>query len=279
MAARVSIHHDETNDGIACITIEGRASNAMSPALLQEIEGALDAHGGSRALILGARGKAFSAGLDLPLLLSLSRDETHGFITAFSRVMRRLFSWPAPVLAAVNGHAVAGGFVLACTADFRLVSDPSAKLGMTGVPLGIAYPRIVASILQYALPQSFWHSVLLEGRLCTAEEALGLALFERLVEPETLDEWTLERARRLLDGDALAYARTKAMLKASALSLSADEEAASHDAFVHALFAPASRSRLEAAALRLKEKSLEIRGPHPTSAQPRSVSADNKGKW
>ncbi len=247
--------HVSSKDGIAELAFEFGSANAMSTDFLSGLERALDDSKDARALVLVGRGKAFCAGLDLPALLTLDEASVHHYITVFGRVMERVFALEVPTVAALNGHAVAGGFVLACTADFRLAARGEAKIGMTGVALGIAYPSFVPALLQYALPCTAWHPVLLEGRLFSVDEALDNGLIHGVAEPGALLAAAVDKAKRLADGDPGAYARTKHMLKLDTLRRARAEADESHKSFVRALFSPPTRARLEAAALRLKTKS------------------------
>jgi enoyl-CoA hydratase len=240
-------------EGIAQIAFEFASANAMGEEFLTEFMRALDETADARALVLLGRGKAFSVGLDLPVLVTLDERAVRRFITLFAQLMERLFALPIPTVAAINGHAVAGGFVLASTADFRLAASGPAKIGMTGVALGISYPSLVVSMLQYTLPQTSWHSVLLEGRLFDVEAAEAMGLIHGVCAPEQLEELAHTRARILAHGDPTAYARTKHMLKRTTLQAAAAGGEESREAFVKALFSQATRARLLAAAERLAQ--------------------------
>src|SRR5258705_6278664 len=105
-------------------------------------------------------------------------------ITLFSRTMLRLFELPLPVVAAVNGHAVAGGCVLALQADHRLMSDaPEARIGLKEVALGIRLPAVVVETLRCQVPAAALVPVALEGRLFAPSEALGVGLIHQVAVP------------------------------------------------------------------------------------------------
>ncbi|MCC6810692.1 MAG: enoyl-CoA hydratase/isomerase family protein [Deltaproteobacteria bacterium] len=244
----------EIKDRVGHIRFGFGSANAMGVDFLAGLEAAFDAVSAADAVVLTGDGTAFSAGLDLPALLALDEPSVSRLIQDFCRLMEKVFLWPAPTIAALNGHAIAGGFVLAGACDVRLLARGSAKLGMTGVALGIAYPSLVTSMLQYTVPKASWHTVLLEGRLFSADSALAAQLVDEVVEPEVLWERALERARALAMGDRDAYARTKRMLKWDAVTRARELAAESYGAFVAALFVPSTRARLTAAVERLKTK-------------------------
>ncbi len=243
----ISSEHD-----IARLSLQTGPVNAMGPEFLADLDAALDAAQDARALVLTGAGSAFSAGLDLPRLLTLDETTITGFIAAFSRVMEKVFLWPKPTVAALNGHAVAGGFVLASACDYRLLARGPAKLGMTGVTLGIAYPSLVIAMLQYSVPKAAWHNVLLDGRLYDVEAAQSAQLVESVVDPDVLLERATERALGLCAADPGAYARTKRMLKWETVARAQSLQQESHAAFVSALFSPEGRARLHATVEKMK---------------------------
>lgn len=244
----------EIKDRVGHIRFAFGSANAIGVDFLSGLETAFDAVAVADAVVLTGDGAAFSAGLDLRTLLTLDEAAVSSFIQHFCRLMEKVFLWPAPTIAALNGHAIAGGFVLAGACDVRLLARGPAKLGMTGVALGITYPSFVTSILQYSVPKAAWHPVLLEGRLFSVDAALTAQLVDDVVEPEVLGERALERARALAMGDRDAYARTKRMLKWDAVTRARELAAESYGAFVAALFVPSTRARLTAAVERLKTK-------------------------
>lgn len=240
---------------VAQITIATGPANAMGrtffSGLLAAFEGAKDA----RAIVLTGSGSAFSAGLDLPGLLTLDEPTVHTLIQDFSHLMETIFVWPAPTVAALNGHTIAGGFVLASACDWRLLARGGAKLGMTGVSLGIAYPSLVTSMLQYTVPKAAWHTVMLEGRLFDVDGAERNQLVDALCDATELPARALEKATALATADREAYARTKRMLKWEAVERARELAAETHAAFSRGLFEPKTRARLEAAVAKLKARS------------------------
>lgn len=244
-----------TLDGdIARITLQTGSANTMGAGFFADLTRALDEAEAARAIVLTGAGNAFSAGLDLPHLLTLDEPTVAAMINSFSAIMERVFLWPAPVVAALNGHAIAGGFVLAAACDVRLLANGGAKVGMTGVALGIAYPSLVTSMLQYSVPKAMWHRVLLEGRLFSATEAHAASLVDVVHEPADLLARAHEHAVLLGTADRDAYTRTKRMLKAEAVSRARSLADESHAAFTRALFSPPTRARLVAAVEKMKKR-------------------------
>jgi enoyl-CoA hydratase len=198
---------------------EGKG-NAIGAALLLALDAALDelAERAPRAVVLTGSESIFSAGLDLPGLLSLDRSAMRELIGRFSEVMLRLFTVPFPLVAAVNGHAVAGGCVLALQADHRLMTDePDARIGLKEVALGIGLPSAVIETLRCQVPAASLAPIALEARLLEPREALELGLVDEVVPAGRLLEHARKRAAELGRLPAGAFAQVKSALRAPAV--------------------------------------------------------------
>ncbi|HEY1659436.1 MAG TPA: enoyl-CoA hydratase/isomerase family protein, partial [Candidatus Sulfotelmatobacter sp.] len=161
--------------GIATITLNRpEKRNAISFELVEELMAALDEieKSPSNVLIVTGTGKAFCAGMDLEELKSLlgkTHDENVKDSATMARLFRRLYEFPKPTIAAVNGAAIAGGTGLATMCDFTL-AVPEAKFGYTEVRIGFV-PAIVSSILVWQVGHKIARDLLLTGRLFAAAEA------------------------------------------------------------------------------------------------------------
>ncbi|MGE5048736.1 MAG: enoyl-CoA hydratase/isomerase family protein, partial [Deltaproteobacteria bacterium] len=99
----------ERSGQVAVLRLENGKANSISPSFLERLQRLLGEIGDARAAVMIGQGSAFSAGLDLPALVALDRAAMRSFILGFDEVMLRVFELPVPLVAAVNGHAVAGG--------------------------------------------------------------------------------------------------------------------------------------------------------------------------
>src|SRR2546422_2876914 len=138
----------ERDGEVALIRLENGKANAIGPSFLDRLESLLGQLGDARAAVITGQGSAFSAGLDLPALVDLDRVRMRAFVLRFETAMMRVFELPIPLVAAVNGHAVAGGGGLARQADVRLRAGPAAPFGRNerrpgagDAPRGGASPR------------------------------------------------------------------------------------------------------------------------------------------
>jgi methylglutaconyl-CoA hydratase len=200
--------------------------NALSFQLLDEFVRALDEiePSGAQVVILTGAGKAFCAGMDLEelkVLTGKSHAENVEDSKRMARIFRRLYDFPKPTIAAVNGAAIAGGTGLATMCDFTL-AVPEAKLGYTEVRIGFV-PAIVSSILVWQVGHKIARDLLLTGRLFDAAEAHSLGLVNEIVAPERLLDRARELAAQLTDNSPTSLRLTKKLIN-SFISAELDEQ-------------------------------------------------------
>jgi len=188
--------------------------NAISSQMISDLIGALDqAEHDARVVILTGSGKAFCAGMDLDELQNIASQTLQKNLEDARRVTKlfsRLYSFPRPVIAAVNGPAIAGGCGVATLADFT-IAVPEAKFGYTEVKLGFI-PAIVAVFLRRRLGDKSVRDLLLTGRVIDASEALRIGLITEIVPAENLMTRAREIATILLAASPIAVAQTKKLL-------------------------------------------------------------------
>jgi len=189
--------------------------NALSPQLIAELLAALAEAQSSaaRAVILAGEGKAFCAGMDLEVLRASAAMSPAQHLEDSRRtasLFRRIYSFPKPLIAAVNGAAIAGGCALATLADFTL-AVPEAQFGYSEVRIGFA-PAIVSVFLRRQVGEKATRDLLLSGRLIGSDEALRLGLVTEIVPAVRLLARANELARALTAVSPGAVARTKRLL-------------------------------------------------------------------
>lgn len=205
------------HDGaIATITLaRPEKRNAISAKMADEIPRALDEaqKGAARAVILTGSGKAFCAGMDLEGLRGMA-DRTPQEHVEDSRRMAKMFyniySHPCPVIAAVNGAAIAGGCGIATVADFTL-AVPEAKFGYSEVRIGFI-PALVSVFLRRQIGDKRARDLLLTGRIIDAAEAFRFGLVTEIVPPDSLLARAREIAATLLAASPTSILRTKRLL-------------------------------------------------------------------
>jgi methylglutaconyl-CoA hydratase len=193
--------------------------NAISPQMMEELGGALDEAAASRvrAVILTGEGRAFCAGMDLDLLqstASASPEETLEAARKMARVFLALYRFPKPVIAAVNGAAVAGGCGLATLCDFTL-AVPEAKFGYTEVRIGFL-PALVSVFLMRQIAEKHASDLLLTGRIIDSAEALRIGLITEVVAADKLMARARELAATLAGNSPESLRRTKGLMRSYA---------------------------------------------------------------
>jgi enoyl-CoA hydratase/carnithine racemase len=202
---------------VQLLTLSSGRVNALDVEVLEELTGAIRElqSSGSGALVVTGAGKVFSAGVDLNQVLQGGADYTDRLIPALSDVFDALFCYPGPTVAAINGAAIAGGCVLACACDRRLIS-PQAQIGASEVRVGVPFPVAALEVVRYVCGDHA-EEVLLGGRLYRGEDAVASGLAHRVV-AEDLVEAAVAEASDLGSISPVAYAHTKAQLRAPAVA-------------------------------------------------------------
>jgi enoyl-CoA hydratase len=210
----------ELREGVALLEMNAGKANAINPDWLARMNGLLDEveRSQARALVITGHEGFFSAGLDLPSLAPLAKGEIVRLIGQFDAFMLRLFEMARPVIAALNGHAIAGGCVLALQADERIMAAGTAKIGLNEVALGIGLPAEALEAVRFHVPARSLVSVALEGRLFSPEEALGVGLVHEVVPPAELLSRALARAQKLGANGAAGFANVKSCLRAPSVA-------------------------------------------------------------
>ena len=189
--------------------------NAISHALLEEVLAALDEieRSPAQVVILTGAGKAFCAGIDLEelkALLGKTHEENVQDSLRVARIFRRIYDFPLPTIAAVNGAAIAGGTGFATMCDFTL-AVPEAKFGYTEVRIGFV-PAIVSSMLVWQVGHKIARDLLLTARLFDAAEAHRYGLVNEVVSPDRLMPRARELAAQLMENSPSSVRATKRLI-------------------------------------------------------------------
>ena len=217
-------------------------ANALDPALVRQLGESLDeAERDGRPLVLTGNDRFFSAGLDLAGLPA-DREEMGEFVDAFDELVRRLFLFPCPTVAAVNGHAVAGGAILAAACDVRIGATGSYRIGVSEVQLGVVFPATAFEVLRAAIPAARTADVLLRGRLTGPEDAVTNGFLHELTEPEELAARAAERAEELGALPRGAYTHTKRELRDEFAERALRQRAAKRELFLDTWFSEQSQA-------------------------------------
>jgi len=190
-----------SDDGIGVLRMRHGKVNAIDVELLAALDAALEAAraAGARGLVLTGSGSCFSAGVDLRRVLDGGAAYLETFLPHLRDTLQRLAAYPLPVVAAVNGHAIAGGFILLAAADRAILASGPARLGTTELLVGVPFPTIAFELVRLRAGDVQAAELILEGTTFTVEQAREKHLVDEVVAPDALDERAGAMARRLAD--------------------------------------------------------------------------------
>jgi enoyl-CoA hydratase len=203
---------------VAVVTLAHPPANAMDAASLNELADIFDRLAndiGVTAVVITGEGRSFSAGLDLKAIQHSEPGHQEELIEALNRAFLAVYSCPRLVVGAVNGHAIAGGLVLALCCDIRLVADVDLKVGLAEVRVGVPYPVGAIEVVRRELAAPIARRLVLGGDLIGPQTAVELGVFDRVVPGDELVATALAAA-----GDhkpPVGYARIKAQLRRPAI--------------------------------------------------------------
>lgn len=207
--------HREDRDGIAVLRIEHGRANALDAELLEELEERFRELEDERpdGVVLTGTGSIFSAGVDLFRLLEGEPGYLERFLPALDRGLERLFTHPGPVVGAVNGHAIAGGCILACACDLKVMAEGDGRIGVPELRVGVPFPVAPLEILRFAVPPQHVQKLAYVGRTYGPRDAQAWGLIDELVPPERLLERSIEAARELAAIPRGSFELTKVHLR------------------------------------------------------------------
>ena len=186
------------DNGLATLTLENGPLNTLDGDFLKEITTTINEIDGKDvdALIVTGKGPAFSAGADLQRVLEGGREYIEESVTALSDAFGALFTFRRPMVAAINGHAIAGGCIIACTADHRIMARDSGVMGITELRVGVPFPVYALEIMRFAAAPHLQELVYF-ARNYPPDKALDMGLIDEIVEPDELLAHAARRARKL----------------------------------------------------------------------------------
>ncbi len=168
------------------LRLDRSPANALSPELIAELGSAVQSapEAGARALVLSGADGMFSAGLDVPVFLTLDRDAVGRAWRGFFDLMATLAGSPVPIAAALTGHATAGGCVLALCCDWRILATGSFKIGLNEVQVGVRIPLPILAAAEHVVGRRQAERMCTTAVLLDGEEALRIGLVDELRRPD-----------------------------------------------------------------------------------------------
>jgi enoyl-CoA hydratase/carnithine racemase len=190
-----------TEDSVRILKLNHGVTNALNGELLQDLMDGLEevkaAAEISSLVLTSANDKFFSIGFDLPELFPQEASDFKEFFHRFNRICLDLYTLPKPTVAALTGHAVAGGFILASCCDYRFMAQGKKFCALNEIQIGVPVPYIADQILRQLVGDRAATEIMYTGALLPAEKALAVNFLDALVAPEELLKKALSKARTL----------------------------------------------------------------------------------
>lgn len=200
----------EDRSGVTVVRFRHGKVNALDLELLRAITAAVRGADEDRAIVLTGTGTAFCAGVDLRRIIDGGPAYIREFLPALSETFLAIFGHPGPVVAAVNGHAIAGGCVIAAACDLRVMSE--GKIGLTELSVGVPFPTSALEILRHAVGAVTGHLVLTAALLDPAQ-ARSIGLIDHIEPPPGLLDVSVGHAQRMARIPAEVYSFSKRQLQ------------------------------------------------------------------
>ncbi len=192
----------------------------------------------AKAVVLTGQGRIFSAGVDLFRVSEGGADYVRKFLPALHKLYDAVFNHPKPVVAAINGHAIAGGCVLACCADRRIMANDGGRIGVTELLVGVPFPALAFEIMRHCTPPYFFSETILSGATVAADMAAHRGWVNEAVAPAQLMERAMAAAQSLAALSPAAFAQTKMQIRQPVTERLAQSGAATDKAVTEIWTAP-----------------------------------------
>ncbi len=246
----------EHANGIRELRLARPPVNALNPDLVRALHQAVEEapREGAQALVISGSSGIFSAGLDVPFLLTLDRAGMREFWSEFLGMCAALARSPIPIVAAITGYSPAGGAVIALFCDFRVMAHGTYRIGLNEVQVGLTVPDVIRVALTRLLGANRAERLLVQGAMLESEAALHAGLVDELADVDHVAARALNWLEELLKLPRHAMLSTRALARADLAALFADPAALPVDTLVEMWFAPEAQNTLRAMVERLRSK-------------------------
>jgi enoyl-CoA hydratase/carnithine racemase len=236
------------HDALAILELNRGVTNALNLQLVIELTEALQkvkqSEGMHGVVLRSSNEKFFSIGFDIPELFQLPRDDFHVFYHSFNQLCVRLYTFPKPTIAAITGHAVAGGCILALCCDYRLIAQGRKLMGMNEIKLGVPVPYPADCILRQVVGPRHAREIVYGGEFYESEKSLQLNMVDEVLPLHQVVQESIRRASSLseLFGKAFEMIKRNRTEAVEAQILSNIDE--KERFFIECWYSPDTRERL-----------------------------------
>jgi enoyl-CoA hydratase/carnithine racemase len=203
----------ETKDNVAVVKLQRSVTNPLNLDFLNEISRSLhdlEEDPQVRAIVFtSTNDKFFCIGFDLPYLIPLKMDDVETFYTTYNQLSVALFSFPKPVVAAINGHAIAGGCILTLCCDYRYISEGRKLMGLNEIKLGLPVPYPGDRVLHQIVGAQHAKEIMEIGDFYPPEVSLEMGMVDQIYPSDQVLTKSIERAKLLGDFPSHAYKMIK----------------------------------------------------------------------
>lgn len=206
------------NNNITTVALSRGKVNAVNETVVDELTNCfrqLAEDDDTRAIILTGEGKFFTFGFDIPEFLSYSRESFVRYLTKFTGLYTDIFLFPKPVVAALNGHTIAGGCMLAISCDYRLMVPGKSKISLNEINFGSSLFAGSVEMMKFWVGAKNAERAVFTGGMYSPDEALRLGLIDQIVVPEKLDAEADKVARHYAEKDGAAFKSIKYLVRKS----------------------------------------------------------------
>ncbi len=244
----ISFVHVSGDEAVTTLTLSRGKVNALNEPLVEELTQCLQELENDRqvrSIILTGSGKFFSFGFDIPEFLDYSPESFAVFLRKFTSLYTYIFLFPKPVVAALNGHTIAGGCMLAAACDYRLMVAGKAKISLNEVEFGSSVFAGSVEILKYCVGERNAELMLGSGAMYPAEEAHRLGLVDQVASEDNLMNEARSMARDLAEKDSVAFGSIKGLLRRPVAEHIAAREEQSIREFIDIWHSESNRGQLK----------------------------------
>jgi len=200
---------------IAVLTLAKGKANTLDIEFCRALTGQFNElkKSSTKAVVITAQGPIFSAGVDLLRASKGGPKYLRQFLPVLNKMFDAAFNFPKPLVVAVSGHAIAGGCVLACCADYRMMARGDAKIGVTELLVGLPFPALAFEIMRFVASPRYFAEVIYTGETYAPEAALDRGLIHEVVEPQALQQRALQAAGLLAELPPATFMQTKQQMR------------------------------------------------------------------
>lgn len=235
-------------DKVATITLNRGKVNPINEKMTEELRAAFGEYAEDpqvKTIILNAANTFFSFGLDIPEFVTYSKPEFIRFVTKFADLYTYIFAVPKPVIAALHGHTIAGGCMLASACDCRIMVSGKPRISLNEITFGSSlFPGSVV-MLRYCVGTRNAEIMSITGQMFSAEEAKAMGLVDQIVSPETIQDSAFNLASMFAGLDGKAFASIKRQLRMDTHKEMMDKDHRYRDEMVDIWYSPETWARLQ----------------------------------